>query len=414
MAAGADVSCDLRIDTQRLLRRLAALGEVGADGGGASRLALTPADKAGRDLVVGWMREAGLEIHVDPIGNVIGLWSAGPDAEVVLTGSHIDTVTQGGRYDGNLGVLGGLEAIEALRESGLQPRRSLGVAFFTNEEGVRFAPDMMGSLVFAGGLPLAEALDTRSSDGARLGDELAAIGYAGERFFPHDKISAYLELHIEQGPVLESLGIDIGVVLGVQGIRWMEVEFRGEARHAGTTPMALRRDAGAAAFDFAAETGRLPEQIGGAQLATIGRVVLEPNLVNVVARRALVTVDVRNTDAASLRQAADQVVATARRIAEARGVDVAVRDLVDLAPVSFDPAVVDAVRAGAQALGLSTVDLPSGAGHDAQMLARVCPSGMIFVPSVGGVSHNPREFTEPRDLQAGTNVLAQVLAQLAT
>lgn len=404
----------LRVDADRLMARLRRLGEVGATPeGGVSRLALSDADREGRDLVVQWMREAGLDVHVDRIGNVAGVWETG-EPGLVLTGSHIDTVTNGGLYDGNLGVLAGLAAIEAMKTSGFQPRRSLGVAFFTNEEGARFPPDMLGSLVFAREMSLDEAGAARGVDGSLLADELDRCGYRGAADFPIERICAFVELHIEQGPVLEAAQVDIGVVRGVQGICWLEIEFRGESRHAGTTPMALRRDAGAAALALAAEVGRLPARRGSGQLATVGRMVLEPNLVNVVPRRAVMTVDLRNTDGEALRAAAADVAREAVAAAAAHGVEAQVRTLVDLEPVTFHSQVVETVQEVAHAHGLRTLDLPSGAGHDAQILARICPSGMIFVPSIGGVSHNPREHTEPSQIAAGADVLLGVLQRLAS
>ena len=235
----------LRIDADRLMRRLGRLAEIGAiDGGGCCRLALTDEDRAGRDLVVGWMRELGLEVAVDPIGNVFGLRRGTEDATPVMTGSHIDTVRTGGRYDGNLGVLGGLEAVETLNAAGLVTRRPLVVAFFTDEEGARFAPDMLGSLVYVGGLSLAEGLTAVSIDGKRLGDELARIGYAGTAPLGVHRPHAYVELHIEQGPVLDAEGVTIGAVADLQGISWQEIAITGQSNHAGTTPMRLRHDAG--------------------------------------------------------------------------------------------------------------------------------------------------------------------------
>ena len=403
----------VRIDVDRLLARLRRLGEVGATPeGGVSRLALSDADREGRDLVVGWMREAGLDVHIDRIGNVVGVWETGAEG-LVLTGSHIDTVTNGGLYDGNLGVLAGLGAIEALQAAGFRPRTSLGVAFFTNEEGARFPPDMLGSLVFAREMSVDEGGEARGVDGSTLADELDRCGYRGQADFPVERVRAFVELHIEQGPVLEAAQVDIGVVQGVQGICWLEIEFRGESRHAGTTPMALRRDAGAAALALAAEVARLPAQRGGGQLATVGRMVLEPNLVNVVARRAVMTVDLRNTDGEVLRAAAADLARQAVAVAAAHGVEAQVRTLVDLEPVSFHGDIVETVREVARAHDLRTLDLPSGAGHDAQILARICPAGMIFVPSVGGVSHNPREHTEPGQIAAGADVLLGVLQRLA-
>ncbi|CAN5679623.1 Zn-dependent hydrolase [soil metagenome] len=412
---------DLRVDGARLWRRLEELGEIGAIEGpageqGCCRLALTDADGAGRDLVVGWMRDLGLDIAIDAIGNVFAT-RAGTDADAaaVMTGSHIDTVATGGRFDGSLGVLAGLEVIETLEQHGLATRRPLTVAFFTDEEGARFAPDMLGSLVFAGGLPLEEALDVEAmDDGARLGDELARIGYAGPQpcpaaVAPH----AYVELHIEQGPILEDDDTTIGVVEGVQGISWTELTITGRSAHAGTTPLRLRRDPLLVAAELTTFARRLAEDLGGAQVATVGRMAVRPNLVNVVAAQVTMTVDLRNTDDAPLRQAEAALAAEVERAAAVEGVTVTSRSLARFQPVDFDPATVDLVETTARRLGHTTRRMPSGAGHDAQMLARICPAAMIFTPSVGGLSHNIAEHTHPADVTAGADILLQTLLTLA-
>jgi N-carbamoyl-L-amino-acid hydrolase len=393
---------------------LDALGELGAiEGGGCCRLALTDDDRAGRDLVVTWMQDLGLDVRIDAVGNVVAQWGD-PDEAPVLIGSHIDTVRTGGRYDGNLGVLGGLEVIESVIESGVTPARPLAVAFFTDEEGSRFAPDMLGSLTYAGGLAVEEAHDIVGIDGARLGDELARIGYLGPHPCPGRPPHAYVELHIEQGPVLEAGGIDIGVVESVQGISWTELTIEGQSNHAGTTPMSLRHDAGYAAAAIATFVRRLAEEMGPPQVATVGSLRVRPDLVNVIASLATMTVDLRNTDESALQEAEQRLAAFFPKVAEAEGVRIRARSLSRFEPVVFDSGVVDLVERTARRLGHSTMRLPSGAGHDAQMLARVCPAGMIFVPSVGGISHNPAEYTAPGDLEAGANVLLQVVLELAT
>lgn len=401
-----------RIDIERLLHRVRALGEVGGlPGGGVCRLALTDDDRRGRDLVRGWMEALGLTISVDPIGNVVGVWAGTEAGPPVMTGSHIDTVRTGGLYDGNLGVLAGLEVIETLQRAGIRPRRALAVAFFTNEEGARFAPDMLGSLYFVGDLPLEEARVTVSIDGKRLGDELDAIGYAGTA--PPMPVHAFVELHVEQGPVLEEEGVTIGVVESVQGISWTEFTVTGVSNHAGTTPLRLRHDAGFVAGSVVAFVRQLARELGGDQIATVGSLRLHPDLVNVIPNRAVFTVDLRNTDEAVLQEAEARLHAYVSALAEQEGVTVAHRSLARFEPVRFDPTVVDRVEAAARGLGLSTRRMPSGAGHDAQMLARICPAAMIFVPSVRGISHNVKEHTEPRDLEAGANVLLRVLLELA-
>ncbi|HZA76635.1 MAG TPA: Zn-dependent hydrolase [Acidimicrobiales bacterium] len=408
----------MKIQPDRLLADLEALAAVGdTEDGGNCRLALTDEDAGGRELVVGWMRDLGLDVRVDRIGNVVatrgGADGADDGAAPVMTGSHIDTVRTGGRYDGTLGVLAGLEVVRALDDAGVRTRRPLAVAFFTDEEGSRFAPDMLGSLVYVGGMPLEDALDIVAIDGAVLGDELQRIGWAGDAAVPGPAPHAYVELHIEQGPVLEEAGVTIGAVTGVQGISWQELTVTGQSNHAGTTPMRLRRDAAYVAAETTALVRGLATDLGGHQVATVGRLDLHPDLVNVVAARATLTVDLRNTDEAALVEVERRLREEVARLAATEGCEVAWRRLARFEPVDFDPAVVDQVESTAQRLGHTVMRLPSGAGHDAQMLARVCPTGMVFVPSRGGVSHNPAEFTEPEHLAAGTQVLAEVLAELA-
>jgi N-carbamoyl-L-amino-acid hydrolase len=401
---------------ERLLADLDALAAVGDTGdGGNCRLALTDDDAGGRELVVGWMRALGLDVRVDRIGNVVAT-RAGTDAglDAVMTGSHIDTVRTGGRYDGTLGVLAGLEVVRALDDAGIRTRRPLAVAFFTDEEGSRFAPDMLGSLVYAGGMTLEDALDVVGIDGAVLGHELERIGWAGDAAVPGPAPHAFVELHIEQGPLLEEEGIAIGAVTGVQGISWQELTLAGQSNHAGTTPMRLRHDAAYVAAEVTTFVRRLARDMGGHQVGTVGRVDVHPDLVNVVAARARLTVDLRNTDEALLAESEWRVREHTAEVAEAEGVELSWRRLARFAPVVFDPGVVDLVERAAVARGHRVRRLPSGAGHDAQMLARVCPAGMVFVPSRAGVSHNPAEFTEPEHLAAGTQVLADVLVELAS
>jgi N-carbamoyl-L-amino-acid hydrolase len=406
---------DVRIRGERLLADLDALAKVGDTGdGGNCRLALTDEDAGGRELVVGWMRDLGLDVRVDRIGNVVATRAGADDGlDPVMVGSHVDTVRTGGRYDGALGVLAGLEVVRALDDAGVRTRRPLAVAFFTDEEGSRFAPDMLGSLVYVGGMPLEDALDVVGVDGAVLGDELERIGWAGDAAVPGPAPHAYVELHIEQGPLLEEQGVTIGAVTGVQGISWQELTLTGQANHAGTTPMRLRRDAGYVAASVVTFVRRLARDLGGHQVGTVGRLDLHPDLVNVVAVRATLTVDLRNTDDSVLAEAEWRLREYVAGVAEDEGVEVASRRLARFEPVAFDPAVVDLVERTATRQGHTVLRLPSGAGHDAQMLARVCPTGMVFVPSRGGVSHNPAEFTAPHDLEAGARVLAEVLLELA-
>jgi N-carbamoyl-L-amino-acid hydrolase len=402
------------VDRERLLDRLDALGEIGAIPGttGCSRLALTDDDRAGRDLVVNWMTDLGLDITIDGVGNVIGAMSdpAGPP---VMTGSHIDTVATGGRYDGNLGVLAGLEVIETVISSGIELARPLAVGFFTDEEGARFAPDMLGSLVYAGGMGLEEALAVAGNDGSTVEAELERIGYRGAAPCPGLAPHAFLELHIEQGPVLEVEGRRIGAVTGVQGISWTEVTITGQSNHAGTTPMSMRKDPAVVAGAIALFVHDLAHEFGVPQVATVGQIDLHPNLVNVVPASAVLTVDLRNTAESVVLEAESRLAQELERLADVHRVEISTRSLARFAPVEFDPEVVELIAGVSRDQGHEPLLMPSGAGHDAQMLARVCPAAMIFVPSVGGVSHNPAEHTDPDDLEAGANVLLHSMIQLA-
>ena len=405
----------LEINGDRLLRRLWDLAEIGPiPGGGNNRLALTDADRDGRDLVVTWMRDLGLDVSIDTIGNVVATLQDVGRGPPVMMGSHIDTVATGGKYDGNLGVLAALEVIETAIESGLELERPLAAAFFTNEEGSRFPPDMMGSLCYTGGLTVEEAMSTTDADGVPVGDELDRIGYRGPTPCPGPDPYAFVELHIEQGPVLERDGMRIGAVTGVQGISWTEVHITGQSNHAGTTPMSMRRDAGLAAGELVVAVRRIASEMGGTQVGTVGALRLHPDLVNVVAARAQLIIDLRNTDDDDLQSAERRLLAEVRRVAESEDVEIDTKWVARFEPVVFDPRVVELVESTASALGLSVRRMPSGAGHDAQILAGVCPAGMVFVPSVKGISHNPAEHTEPDDLVAGANVLLNTVVTLAT
>lgn len=407
---------DLRIDINRLSNRLAELAAIGAIEGteGCARLALTDEDRDGRNLVATWMRDLGMTVSIDGIGNVVGVMAGQTDGPPVMCGSHIDTVRTGGRYDGNLGVLAGLEIVEVLKAADVTPYRPLAVAFFTDEEGARFPPDMLGSLVYVGGMPLEEALTIEGIDGATVGQELERIGYDGPAPLPGAVPHAFIELHVEQGPVLEAEGITVGAVDGVQGISWQEVTVTGQSNHAGTTPMSLRKDPGFVAAACAQFVRELALELGDPQVGTVGRVEFAPNLVNVVPASAVFTVDLRNTDDEVLKEAERRFAEFLAATADAEGCTVETRELARFAPVIFDPDLVDMVTAAAAALGHSVKQMPSGAGHDAQMLARVCPTAMVFTPSVNGLSHNPAEYTAPEDLEAGANVMLQVMLALAS
>jgi len=414
LAAQADWLSREGIAEAELIARIEAHARIGAiDGGGVSRIALTDADQDGRDQLVRWMKELGLEVRIDEIGNIFGIRAGIDDTAPVMTGSHIDTVATGGRYDGIYGVMAGLEVVRWLDRHGVTTRRPLVVAAFTNEEGVRFMPDMMGSLVHAGGHPLQQALDTKGTDGARLGDELRRIGYAGDMPCGTLRPHAFVELHIEQGPVLEAEGIEIGAVQDLQGISWQEITITGQSNHAGTTPMCMRRDAGYCAAAITVFVRELAERYGGNQVSTVGAIGLHPNLINVIPSRATLTVDLRNTDERTLQRAERELAEFIARLMREQGVDIESRTLARFEPVLFDQRLVRCIEKAAESRCLSQRRMTSGAGHDAQMMARICPAAMIFVPSQGGISHNPREFTRASELRDGANVLLDVLRALA-
>ncbi|MDP4635596.1 MAG: M20 family metallo-hydrolase [Ilumatobacteraceae bacterium] len=404
----------LKINWRRLEDRINALAEISPiDGGGNCRLALTDEDKDGRDLVVSWMRSLDLEVTIDVVGNIIGVWNVGSGAPV-MSGSHIDTVRTGGRFDGCYGVLAALEVIESCKDANISPPRPLAVGIFTDEEGSRFAPDMLGSLVYVGGMPVEQALNVVAIDGARLGDELMRIGYSGPAPCPGVVPHAFVELHIEQGPMLEANDVRIGAVTSVQGISWQEVTVIGQSNHAGTTPMSLRHDPAYVAAEITVFLRKLASEFGGDQVCTVGKIDIHPNLTNVVPAKATLTLDVRNTDESLLKQAESRIAVFLTEIAAKEGVKTTSRQLARFEPVIFDDEVINIVESIAKQQGNTVQRMPSGAGHDAQMLARICPSGMIFVPSVKGISHNPFEFTESVDLEAGANILLHTMLSLTT
>ncbi|EIM30812.1 amidase, hydantoinase/carbamoylase family [Microvirga lotononidis] len=329
----------LSINAERLLGRLRELGQIGRDSDGRLiRLTGSDNDKAGRDTVLAWIRSAGLEVAVDRIGNIFGIWKddANADAAPVLLGSHIDTVINAGIYDGCYGVLSGLEVIETLKASGYVPTRPIAVAAFTNEEGVRYAPDMMGSLVYAGALVVEEALATVGTDGTVLGAELERIGYAGSEEPGFLRPHAYVELHIEQGPVLECEGVPIGAVENLQGISWQRITIMGEANHAGTTPMSMRRDAGHAAARVVTFLRDRTRTSNTPTVATVGCMSFEPNAINVIPSRATFTVDLRDPDEGRLQAEEAALAAYLTELAATEEVTISVERLARFEPVTFD------------------------------------------------------------------------------
>jgi len=401
----------LRIDGKRLWQSLMELATIGATPrGGVRRLALTDLDRQGRDLVVRWLRETGARIEIDGAGNVFAI-RPGRDSSrpVVLTGSHVDTQPSGGKFDGNYGVLAGLEVLRTLNAAGVATEKPVGVAIWTNEEGSRFVPVMGGSGAFAGVFPLSHLLQQRDIDGTSFGDALQRIGYAGDTPVGGRALDAYFEAHIEQGPILEREDRVIGVVTGALGQRWYDCVWSGQDSHAGPTPMETRRDALRGAARLVESVNAIALRHGPDGRATVGFMQVSPNSRNVVPGRVAMSVDMRHPDDDALVSMDGEL----REAATAIATDLALAcDLrqVDQFPASrFDGACVAAVRRAARDLGLSNRDIVSGAAHDAIYDGRVAPAAMIFVPCKDGISHNEIEDAQPDHLEAGANVLLHAM-----
>jgi N-carbamoyl-L-amino-acid hydrolase len=411
MNAALQTEAPLAINGARLWDSLMEMAKIGATPkGGVCRLALTDLDREGRDLFVRWAKEAGCTIGVDRIGNVYARRAGRDDSLApVMTGSHADSQPTGGKFDGIYGVLGGLEVIRTLNDHGIETDRPIEVVIWTNEEGSRFAPAMVASGVFAGVFPLEYGLSRTDIDGKTMGEELAKIGYAGE--LPVGKpIHAAFELHIEQGPILEAEGKTIGVVTHAQGQRWYEVEFLGQESHAGPTPMPRRRDALVAAARVIDAVNRIGLAHAPFACATVGMVQVHPNSRNVIPGRVFFTIDIRHPDDAVLaRMDAEVRAAVADAAASARVEVEKLEQIFYYAPIAFDADCVASVRAAAQRFGYSHRDMVSGAGHDACYLAQVAPTSMVFVPCVGGISHNEIEDATPAWIEAGANVLLHAM-----
>ncbi len=404
----------LRIDGARLWQSLMDLAQIGATPkGGVCRIALTDLDRQGRDLFVQWARGAGCSIRVDAIGNIFAR-RAGQDDNLppVMTGSHIDTQPTGGKFDGNYGVLAGLEVVRTLNAASVRTRAPIEVAVWTNEEGSRFVPVMMGSGVFAGAFTLEHALAQRDAQGVSVGEALGSSGYAGQ-LGPAPAVGSYFEAHIEQGPVLENHARVIGVVTAALGQRWYDVTVQGMEAHAGPTPMELRRDALLAASELVLEVNRIAVQRAPHARGTVGTMELFPNSRNVIPGRASLSVDLRAPDDAQLLDMDAALRAACARIATERSLQITVEQVVYFPPQPFTPQLVQAVRANADDLGYSSMDVVSGAGHDAVYLARVAPAAMIFVPCDDGISHNEIENAAAEHLEAGCNVLLRAMLAAA-
>jgi len=401
----------LRIDGDRLWASLMELARIGATPkGGVKRLALTDLDRQGRDLVVGWGRNAGLAITIDQIGNIfMRREGSNPALAPIVTGSHIDTQPTGGKFDGNYGVLAGLEVVRTLNELNISTEAPIEVAVWTNEEGSRFVPVMMGSGVFCGAFSLETAYAAQDLDGKTVQDELACIGYLGAQVPGQHPMGAYFETHIEQGPVLEDAGKVIGVVPAVMGLAWYDCVVTGMEAHAGPTPMGLRRDALQVSTRIMQEVVAIANRYPPYGRGTVGMVQLFPNSRNVIPGEVKFSIDLRNVNDALLDTMHREMLAFVDRTRVASGLAIGIERVSYYPPCPFDPECVAAVRDATDKLGYSTMDVVSGAGHDAIYAARVAPAGMIFVPCKDGISHNEIEDAKPEHLEAGCNVLLHAM-----
>jgi len=413
---GADAGTQaLRIDGTRLWDSLMELARIGATSkGGVCRLTLTDLDQQGRDLVTGWARAAGMTVSIDRIGNVfMRRPGRNPALAPVVTGSHIDTQPTGGKFDGNYGVLAGIEVVRTLNDHGIQTQAPIEVVFWTNEEGSRFVPVMMGSGVFAGAFTLEHAYAATDTEGKSVRGELERIGYLGTEEPGAHPIGAYFETHIEQGPVLEDHDTTIGVVTGVLGIRWYDCTVTGMEAHAGPTPMALRRDALQVAARLMQEVVACAHRHPPHGRGTVGMVHVHPNSRNVIPGRVKFSIDLRNASDALCEAMDADIRAVAARLSTETGLPIAIEQVSGYPAQAFHADCIDAVARAARALGYSSMPVVSGAGHDAVYMARLAPAGMIFVPCKDGISHNEIEDAKPEHISAGANVLLHAMLERA-
>lgn len=406
---------NLRINSARLWDSLDQMAQIGPGiAGGNNRQTLTDADSAGRHLFAGWCKAAGLTMGVDTMGNMFATRAGtDPDALPVYMGSHLDTQPTGGRYDGVLGVLGALEVVRSLNDMNVQTRHPIVVTNWTNEEGARFAPAMLASGVFAGLHTQDYAYNRTDMEGLRFGDELARIGWVGDEVVGARKMHAMIELHIEQGPILEAEGREIGVVTHGQGLWWLEITLTGRDAHTGSTPMNMRVNAG---LGMARITERVHQIAMGHQpgaVGAVGQVKVFPNSRNVIPGKVIFTVDIRSPDQTKLDLMRGEVERAAHAVAAELGLGCSIEAVGHFDPVTFDPNLVNIVRQSAEKLGYSHMDIISGAGHDACWINRVAPTVMVMCPCEGGLSHNEAEKISPEWAAAGTDVLLHAVLEVA-
>jgi len=405
----------LKVNELRLWDSLMQMARIGGlPGGGCCRLALTDEDKAGRDLFVAWCRDSGCAVDIDQVGNIFAR-RAGTDPALpaVATGSHLDTQPHGGKFDGVYGVLAGLEVIRSLDDAGIRTRAPIDLIVWTNEEGARFGPPLTGSSTFAGLFEVSGIHRCRTHDGALVGDELKRIAYLGEMKPGERNIDAFFEAHIEQGPVLESRGCTVGVVTGIQGIRWYSVQVDGVDSHAGTVPMDMRRDALVGAAQMVIRLQHLAIQTHPDIRLTMGRFDVSPNSGSTIPGRVSFNIDLRHPDDGVLDNIEASIKHAMQEIATALHLGLEVSHTIKVPPVSFNRELVSMVRFATQELGYGHMDMISGAGHDAMNLSRLVPTAMIFVPCKDGISHNEAEFASAHDLAAGASVLLRAILSRA-
>ncbi len=405
------------VDGGRLWKRLSELAEIGKrEEGGVARLSFTPQERAAKDLAASYMREAGLAVREDAVGNLFGRREGrDPGSPAVLVGSHIDSVLNGGDFDGPLGVLGGIEVLQTMDEEGVRTERPVEVVAFTDEEGARFSLGMIGSRALAGTLS-REDLRFEDRDGVSIERAMRDAGLdpgkVGGAARPAGSLAAYIELHIEQGRVLENENLPVGVVTGIAGPVWLRLSFTGEAGHAGTTPMGARRDALAAAAEVA---GVIEEEASGtgSTVGTVGQIEARPGGINIIPGRVELSLDLRDIDEAVRDRIEGRIRARAGEVCERRGVELEFEEIQRLPPAPCSEEIRTTIAAACEEEGIRPYSLPSGAGHDGMHVAGLCPVGMIFVRSKGGVSHNPKEWSSPEDCEAGCKVLYWTVLDLA-
>ncbi len=406
---------DLRANGDRLWQSIMRMAEIGpGEHGGSRRLTLSDEDKQARDLFADWCQKEGCQISIDELGNMFAHRSGlGLDLAPVVIGSHLDTQSHGGKFDGVYGVLAALEVVRTLNENNIQTKHPIEIVNWTNEEGARFAPAMLASGVFAGLFDLNFALSRKDENGLSFGDELKRIGYKGDQPCGGREFKALFEAHIEQGPILEKNNNSIGVVTAAQGQRWFDVTLKGRDSHAGSTPMPGRRDALNGAAQMIVKARKIAEQYPPDAVITIGSLNVVPNSRNTIAGEVFFTIDIRHPDDSILKLMADALKVQCKNIAQVNNLELAFEQIWHNPPVEFNQQCVSAVRDSTQMLGINYQDIVSGAGHDAVQIARVAPTSMIFVPCKDGISHNENESAKLKDLEDGCNVLLHAALKMA-